>query len=157
LSLFAGQREHEVGGETVWVASNLLIQALDRHIVSRRQIVVDQDLYSPNRADKGFNALDSGRMRFGFHRQNLIVLQVFITIFKAMKGKPSALMFALLILVIGLAILDPGLSMQPAFAADAVTGAPNLTGVVKGTDGREIKNASIFIYTAGPRAGTGYL
>jgi hypothetical protein len=74
-----------------------------------------------------------------------------------MKRKLSAQVFGILILLIGQAILDPGLSIQPAFAADAVTAAPDLTGVVKSTDGQVIKNASIFIYTAGPRAGTGYL
>jgi hypothetical protein len=89
--------------------------------------------------------------------QILIVPQVFLAIFKPMKGKLSVQLFAILILVIGQAILDSPLSMQPAFAAEAVAAAPDLTGVVKGTDGRVIKNASIFIYTAGPRAGTGYL
>jgi hypothetical protein len=74
-----------------------------------------------------------------------------------MKGKLSAKVIAILTLVIGQAVLDSALSLQPALAADAVAAAPDLTGVVKGTDGRAITNASIFIYTAGPRVGTGFL
>lgn len=35
--------------------------------------------------------------------------------------------------------------------------APDLTGFVKSTDGRALANASIFIYTAGPRVGVGYI
>jgi hypothetical protein len=42
------------------------------------------------------------------------------------------------------------------FAAAAETGL-DLTGEVKGKNGQAVANASIFIYTAGPRAGTGYL
>jgi len=34
---------------------------------------------------------------------------------------------------------------------------PDLTGVVKTKDGQPITGASIFIYTAGPRVGVGYL
>ncbi len=35
--------------------------------------------------------------------------------------------------------------------------APDLTGSVKGADGRVLTNASVFIYTAGPRVGVGYI
>jgi hypothetical protein len=77
--------------------------------------------------------------------------------FKPMKGKLSSKVFAILILLAGQALLDSALSVQPAFAAEAAAAAPDLTGVVQGTDGRAIPNASIFIYTAGPRVGTGFL
>jgi hypothetical protein len=34
---------------------------------------------------------------------------------------------------------------------------PDLTGFVLEPDGRAVTNASVFIYTAGPRVGSGYI
>ena len=42
-------------------------------------------------------------------------------------------------------------------AAETNQPKPDLTGVVKTKDGQSITGASIFIYTAGPRLGAGYL
>ncbi len=39
-------------------------------------------------------------------------------------------------------------------SAAAVAGRPNLTGVVKGPDGKPLPGATVFIYTAHPRSGT---
>ena len=78
-------------------------------------------------------------------------------IFGDMKSTWSIKGFALLTLVIGQVMIAPMLSRQPAFAAEAVVSTPDLSGTVKSTDSRVITNASIFIYTAGPRMGTGYL
>ena len=41
--------------------------------------------------------------------------------------------------------------------AAATTSALDLVGVVKGADGQPVSNASIFIYTAHPRSGPGFL
>jgi hypothetical protein len=97
------------------------------------------------------------RLRSASPRHILIVTHLVLSMIKHMKGQLSAKVFAILVLVIWQAIPDSGFSIQPAFAAEAVAAAPDLTGVVKGTDGQVIKNAAIFIYTAGPRVGTGYL
>lgn len=35
--------------------------------------------------------------------------------------------------------------------------APDLAGLVKSADGQVLTNASVFIYTAGPRVGVGYI
>lgn len=47
-----------------------------------------------------------------------------------------------------LALAIPALSAEPPL---------DLTGVVKSADGRPLTNAHVFIYTAGPRVGTGYI
>jgi hypothetical protein len=41
--------------------------------------------------------------------------------------------------------------------AAARTNALDLVGVIKGADGQPVTNASIFIYTAHPRSGPGFL
>ncbi len=74
-----------------------------------------------------------------------------------MRAKPFLRLFGILAFVIGQAAVGPSLSFQPAFAAEAAATAPDLTGTVKSPDGRVVSDASIFLYTAGPRVGTGYL
>jgi hypothetical protein len=44
-----------------------------------------------------------------------------------------------------------------ASPAAAKAGSLDLVGVVRGVDGRPVTNASIFIYTAQPRSGPGFL
>jgi hypothetical protein len=44
-----------------------------------------------------------------------------------------------------------------ASSAAAKAGSLDLVGVVRGVDGRPVTNASIFIYTAQPRSGPGFL
>jgi hypothetical protein len=41
--------------------------------------------------------------------------------------------------------------------ADAETKRPDLRGVVQSTNGQPIAGASVFIYTAGPKLGVGFL
>jgi hypothetical protein len=48
-------------------------------------------------------------------------------------------------------------SMGGTAPAAATTSTLDLVGVVKGADGRPVTNASIFIYTAQPRSGPGFL
>ena len=42
-------------------------------------------------------------------------------------------------------------------SADTETKRPDLNGVVQSTNGQPIADASIFIYTAGPKLGVGFL
>ena len=42
-------------------------------------------------------------------------------------------------------------------SADTDTKRPDLTGVVQTTNGQPIADASVFIYTAGPKLGVGFL
>src|SRR5262249_40383469 len=42
-------------------------------------------------------------------------------------------------------------------AADQAVTRPDLTGTVRGREDKALTNASIFIYTAGPREGAGYI
>jgi hypothetical protein len=58
--------------------------------------------------------------------------------------------------VFALVMLAGFLSTAPGFTGETEATAPDLSGVVKGIDGRVVTNASIFIYTAGPRVGAGY-
>jgi hypothetical protein len=57
----------------------------------------------------------------------------------------------------------PGLKSTPRSGesggshAAAKAGALDLGGVIKGADGRPVTNASVFIYTAQPRSGPGFL
>jgi hypothetical protein len=43
------------------------------------------------------------------------------------------------------------------FASVAAAERPDLTGKVVEPDGSAVANASVFIYTAGPRVGPGYI
>src|ERR1043166_9988721 len=47
--------------------------------------------------------------------------------------------------------------VYPARAADATSARPDLTGVVTDENGDGLPGASVFIYTAGPKQGTGIL
>jgi len=42
-------------------------------------------------------------------------------------------------------------------SAEAETKRPDLSGVVQSTNGQPIAGASVFIYTAGPKLGVGFL
>jgi hypothetical protein len=42
-------------------------------------------------------------------------------------------------------------------SADTETKRPDLSGVVQSTNGQPIADASVFIYTAGPKLGVGFL
>ncbi|MGD0652067.1 MAG: hypothetical protein ABSA97_13190 [Verrucomicrobiia bacterium] len=57
-----------------------------------------------------------------------------------------------LVISVSLAVLGAG-----QIAARAADARPDLTGVVKSQSGQPVTNASIFIYTAGPRLGAGLL
>jgi hypothetical protein len=48
-------------------------------------------------------------------------------------------------------------SLALAFSALSAEPRLDLTGVVKSAEGRPLTNAHVFIYTAGPRVGTGYI
>jgi hypothetical protein len=44
-----------------------------------------------------------------------------------------------------------------ARGADTETKRPDLNGVVQSTNGQAVAGASVFIYTAGPKVGVGFL
>ena len=44
-----------------------------------------------------------------------------------------------------------------ARSAEAETKRPDLSGVVQSTNGQAVAGASVFIYTAGPKLGVGFL
>jgi len=48
-------------------------------------------------------------------------------------------------------------ALAVTFSALSAEPPLDLTGVVKSADGRPLTNAHVFIYTAGPRVGTGYI
>ena len=48
-------------------------------------------------------------------------------------------------------------AFNPARAAEPKPPRPDLTGTVRTKEGAPLKDASVFIYTAGPRVGPGFL
>lgn len=48
-------------------------------------------------------------------------------------------------------------AFHPAHAAEKEASPPDLTGIVRSKDGQPLKDAGVFIYTAGPRVGPGFL
>lgn len=58
----------------------------------------------------------------------------------------------------GCAVLGLLFEVSPAVAEDpSAAGGPDLVGVVKHEDGKPLRNATVFIYTAGPKEGVGIL
>ncbi len=65
---------------------------------------------------------------------------------------------AALVIICGFAFIVPLRAGQAAPSSSVMrAGTLDLVGVVKDTDGQPVTNASIFIYTAQPRSGPGFL
>jgi hypothetical protein len=79
----------------------------------------------------------------------------FCDIFKTMNSnRRCKLSFLTSSLGLALCLLAPAANLE---ATDEATMRPDLTGTVRGPENQPLTNASVFIYTAGPREGVGYI